>query len=66
MRRNTRSVRVLEILYGPLVLFGLLSRAEGAEIFALPGLRVDFAGVKTIFAAFQFSDHNRDGARTVP
>jgi hypothetical protein len=66
MRRNTHSVRVLEVLYGALVLFGLFSRAERTQVLALPGLQIEFAGIKTIFAVFQFSDHNFGGARTVP
>jgi hypothetical protein len=36
-------VRVLEVLYGAFVLFRLFSRAERTQIFALPGLRVDFS-----------------------
>ena len=56
----------LEVLDRPLMLFGLFSSAERTQVFALPGLRVHFARVKTIFAVFQFSNHNCDKARPVP
>lgn len=56
----------LEVLHGPFVLFGLRSSAERAQVLALPRLRIRFPGIETIFAAFQFSDHTCDAARTVP
>jgi hypothetical protein len=49
----------LEELDRALVLFGILKRYERAEISAFARLRVDFSGVETVLARFQFSDHRQ-------
>ncbi len=61
-----RSMRPLEVLYGPLVLFGLFSRAERTQVFAFPGFRIRFPRIQPIFSAFKFPDHTRIGASDVP
>jgi hypothetical protein len=52
---------MLEILDFALVLFGGLARAEGAEIPALPVAAL-LAGVESIFAGLELSDHGGDNA----
>lgn len=39
------------------MLLGSLASFEGAEVAALAGLGVRFAGVEAIFAGFEFADH---------
>lgn len=48
----------LEVLDLSLVLLGGFAGIEGAEVAAFVGLRVDLAGIDSIFAGFQFSDHD--------
>jgi hypothetical protein len=47
----------LEILHLALVLFGRRARLEGAEIAALAGLGIGFAGIEPVLAGLQFADH---------
>jgi hypothetical protein len=56
----------LEVLHGALVFLGRLARSERAEVFAFAGCGVQFPGVETVFAGFQFADHAREIAGIVP
>ena len=48
---------MLEVLDGPLVLLGLGSTGERAEVPPLAGLRIELAGIQPILAGFEFADH---------
>src|ERR1044072_8516381 len=56
----------LEVLHVALVLFRRCTRLEGAEVAALAGFRVDFAGIEPVFARLQFSDHVKHRLLTRP
>lgn len=58
----------LEELDFSLVLFGGFAGFEGAEVAALSGFGVGFAGVEAIFAGFKFADHwvTSSGWRLLP
>jgi hypothetical protein len=43
---------MLKILDFPVVLFGSFERIERAQIFSLPGFRVNFAGIDAVLARF--------------
>jgi hypothetical protein len=47
-----------EILHIPFMLFRRLSAGKCAEIPAMAGFGIQFAGIETIFAANQFANHN--------
>src|SRR5205823_3920220 len=48
---------VFEVLHRALVLLGLGARAERAQVAALAGPGIDFAGVQAVLARFQFAYH---------
>src|SRR5262245_41414170 len=48
-----------EILHRVLMLLGGFSRAEGAQVSALPRLRIHFPRIEAVLSGFQFADHVR-------
>src|SRR6476646_3979483 len=54
---TSSSMRALEVLNFPFVLFRLLPSAECTQILTLSGTRVYLPRIEAIFARFQFSDH---------
>jgi hypothetical protein len=48
----------LEILHGPLLLFCLGARREGAEVSTFAGLRIDLPRIQTLLAGFELADHD--------
>lgn len=61
-----KSVRALEVLNFALVLFRRLARAERAQVLSLAGSGVRFSGIQTVLATFEFSNHNRLIASSLP
>jgi hypothetical protein len=52
----------LEVLDLALVLFGFLPGGKSAEVTALAGGGVLFAGIEAEFAGFEFANHTRTDA----